>query len=83
MVSGKVRCWKHNTNGFMSSKSESRQILYTLLYKVEYPSRKKYYYTANIISENMFAQCCNKYSLLDKEVAIRGMVMPLKLVIVL
>jgi hypothetical protein len=54
---GKVTGWKRGLDGVARGKTSANPILDTRTYNVEFPYGRSEEYTANIIAENMYAQC--------------------------
>ena len=67
MMTAKVRGRKRQANGTLRGKANSNPILDTRTYEVEFPDGQKTEVAANIIAQNMYAQCDsegNQYLLL-------------------
>jgi hypothetical protein len=54
---GKVTGWKRGLDGVVRGKARANPILDTRTYNVEFPDGCSEEYTANVIAENMYAQC--------------------------
>jgi hypothetical protein len=54
---GKVTGWKRGLGGVARGKASANPILDKRTYNVEFPDGRSEYYTANVIAENMYAQC--------------------------
>ena len=68
MVQGKVKKRSRTDNGELFGKSNTNPILDTRSYDVEFPDGNVKSYTANVIAENMVAQCDplgNQYRLME------------------
>ena len=69
VMSGKVRNRKREVDGTLKGTAHSNPILDTRTYDVEFPDGQVAEYSANVIAENMYAQCDiegNQYLLLDE-----------------
>jgi hypothetical protein len=54
---GKVTVWKRGLDGVARGKASANPTLDTITYNVEFPGGRSEEYTANVIAENMYAQC--------------------------
>jgi hypothetical protein len=54
---GKVTGWKLVLDGVVRGKASANPILDTRTYNFEFPDSRREEYTANVIAENMYAQC--------------------------
>jgi hypothetical protein len=55
-------------DGTVKGRANANSMLDTRTYEIEFPDGQSYEYTANIIAENMYAQCYtvgNKYNLME------------------
>ena len=57
MITGKVKCRKRSIDGNLKGTANRQPILDTRTYEVEFPDGEVAEYAANVIAENMFAQC--------------------------
>ena len=65
---GKVIRRKHELNGTVKGKANANSMLDTRMYDVEFPDGSSDEYTANVIAQNMYAQCDlegNQYNIMD------------------
>jgi hypothetical protein len=51
-----VRC-KHELDGTVRGRANANSMLDTITYEIEFPDGRSDEYTANVIAENMYAQC--------------------------
>ena len=60
MMNAKVRVWKRQPDGTLLEKPHCNPILDTRMYEVEFMDGQKTELAANVIAQNMFAQCDSK-----------------------
>jgi hypothetical protein len=81
---GKVVWRKCELDGTVRGRTNAKSMLDTRTYEIEFPDDRSDEYNANVISENMYAQCDadgRQYSLMEGILTIIQMVMPLTLLI--
>jgi hypothetical protein len=57
IISGKVLRRKHELDGTVKGRANSNPMLDTRTYEIEFQYGRSDEYTANVIAENMYAQC--------------------------
>ena len=75
MVSGRVRGRKRDQEGLLHGVRNQNPILDTRTYDVEFPNGEEAEYAANVIAENMYAQCDaegNQYLLMESLVDFKS-----------
>jgi hypothetical protein len=55
--SGKVVRSERELDGTVRGRANANSMVYTRTYEIEFPDGRSYGYTANVIAENMYAQC--------------------------
>jgi hypothetical protein len=66
--SGKVVRHKRELDGTVRGRANAKSMLDTRTYEIEFPDGRSDEYTANVIAENMYAQCdieCRQYNLME------------------
>jgi hypothetical protein len=82
--SGKVVGRKRELDGTVRGRANANSMLDTRTYEIEFPYGHSDEYTANMIAENMYAQCDiegRQYNLMEGIIDHKMMVMPLRLLI--
>jgi hypothetical protein len=82
--SGKVVWRKREMDGNVRGQANANSMLYTRTYEIEFTDGRSDEYTANVIAENMYAQCDiegRQYNLMEGTTDHKMMVMPLRLLI--
>jgi hypothetical protein len=67
-LSGKILRCKRELDGTMRGRANANPMLDTRTYEIEFPDGRSDEYTANVIAENMYAQCdieSRQYNLME------------------